>query len=54
METARSAQSKTGIFHGYDVAEAPLMFQAGLSVYMYSSLSLFVSFAHLEFPSAFL
>jgi hypothetical protein len=35
-----TAQSKTGIFHGYGAAEAPPVFQAGRSNCMYFSLSL--------------
>jgi hypothetical protein len=48
-----TAQSKTGIFPGYGVAEAPPGFQAGWSACMYftSFLSfLFILFTHLEFP----
>jgi hypothetical protein len=57
-----TAQSKTGIFRDYGVAEVPPGFQAGWfdCVYFFFSLSahlarssgfsVFVSFAHLEFP----
>jgi hypothetical protein len=38
-----TAQSKTGIFRGYGVAEAPPGFQAGWSDCMYFSLSLSLS-----------
>jgi hypothetical protein len=44
-----TAQSKTGIFRGYGVAEAPPGFQAGWSdCTFYFSLFLFILFAHLE------
>jgi hypothetical protein len=44
-----TAQSKTGIFRDYGVAEAPPGFQAGWSNCMYFfSLFLFILFAHLE------
>jgi hypothetical protein len=43
-----TAQSKTGFFRDYGVAEAPPGFQAGWSDCMYFSLFLFISFAHLE------
>jgi hypothetical protein len=49
VEQRTKAQSKAGIFCGYGVAEAPPGFQAGWSGYTYFSLSLFISFAHLEF-----
>jgi hypothetical protein len=51
-----TAQSKTGIFRDYDVAEAPPGFQAGWSDCMYFFLFflLFILFAHLEFPFKFL
>jgi hypothetical protein len=42
---------ETGTIRGY-VAKAPQVFQAGLYGCMDFSLSLFVSVAHLEFPSA--
>jgi hypothetical protein len=43
------------IFHGYVVATAPPGFQEGWSdLIFYFSLSWFVLFAHLEFPSIFL
>jgi hypothetical protein len=40
--------------HGYGVAEALPVFQAGWSDCMYFSLSLIISFAHLEFPRTLL
>jgi hypothetical protein len=44
-----TAQSKTGIFRDYGVAEAPPGFQAGWSDCIYFfSLFLFILFAHLE------
>jgi hypothetical protein len=44
-----TAQSKTGIFRGYGVAEAPPGFQVGWSDCKYFfSLFLFILFAHLE------
>jgi hypothetical protein len=44
-----TAQSKTGIFRYYDVAEAPPGFQAGWSDCMnFFCLFLFTFFAHLE------
>jgi hypothetical protein len=44
-----TAQSKTGTFRDYGVAEAPPGFQAGWSDCMYFfSLFLFTLFAHLE------
>jgi hypothetical protein len=44
-----TAQSKTGIFRDYDVAEAPPGFQASWSDCMhFFSLFLFILFAHLE------
>jgi hypothetical protein len=44
-----TAQSKTGFFRDYGVAEAPPGFQAGWSDCMYVfSLFLFILFAHLE------
>jgi hypothetical protein len=50
-----TAQSKTGIFRDYGVAEAPPGFQAGFSDCMYFfSLFLFILFAHLGFPCKFL
>jgi hypothetical protein len=50
-----TAQSKTGIFRDYSVAEAPPGFQAGWSdcMYFFSSLFLFNLFAHLDFPWKF-
>jgi hypothetical protein len=48
VQTA-TAQTKTGIFRGYGVAEAPPGFQASWSDCMYFfSLFLFILFAHLE------
>jgi hypothetical protein len=45
-----TAQSKTGTFRGYGVADATQGFQAGWSDCMYFfSLFLFILFAHLEF-----
>jgi hypothetical protein len=45
------AKSKTGIFLGYVEAEAPTIFKpAGQTVCTFP-LSMFVSFAQLEFPS---
>jgi hypothetical protein len=50
-----TAQSTTGIFRDYFVAEAPPGFQAGWSGCMYfSSLLLFILFSHLAFPWKFL
>jgi hypothetical protein len=51
-----TAQSKTGFFHGYGVAEAPQGFQAGWSdcVLLFFSLFLFTFFSHLGFPYKFL
>jgi hypothetical protein len=52
-----TAQSKTGIFRDFGVAEAPPGFQAGCSDCMYFfslSLSLFILLAHLGFPCKFL
>jgi hypothetical protein len=51
-----TAQSKTGIFSGYGVADAPPSFQAGWSdcMFFFFSLFLFILFAHLEFPCKFL
>jgi hypothetical protein len=44
-----TAQSKTGIFRDYDVAEAPPGFQAGWSDCLYfRSLFLFILFADLN------
>jgi hypothetical protein len=44
-----TAQSKTGIFRDYGVAEVPSGFQAGWSDCMYFfSLFLFILYAHLE------
>jgi hypothetical protein len=51
IEQRAAAQSITEIFLGYGVAEAPPGYQTGWSHCIYFSLSLFVSFAHLEFPS---
>jgi hypothetical protein len=53
VQTA-TAQSQTGIDVDSGVAEAPSIFQAGWSDYIFFSLSLFVSVAHLEFPIKFL
>jgi hypothetical protein len=48
-----TAQSKTGFFRGYGVAEAPPGFQAGWSDGMYFfSLFLFILFAHLDLNAA--
>jgi hypothetical protein len=51
-----TAQSKTGIFRDFGVAEAPPGFQAGWSDCMYFSLSLSLLIlpAHLGFPCKFL
>jgi hypothetical protein len=50
-----TAQSKTGNFRDYGVAEAPPGFQAGWSDCMYFfSLFLFILPAHLGFPCKFL
>jgi hypothetical protein len=54
-----TAQSKTGIFRDFGVAEAPPGFQAGWSDCMYFfslslSLSLLILPAHLGFPCKFL
>jgi hypothetical protein len=50
-----TAQSKTGNFRDFGVAEAPLGFQAGWSDCMYVfSLSLLILPAHLGFPCKFL
>jgi hypothetical protein len=48
------AQSKTGILRGYVVVEARPILQAGWSDCLHFSLSLFVSFAYLEFLFKFL
>jgi hypothetical protein len=50
-----TAQSKTGIFSEYGVAEAPPGFQAGWSDCMFFvALFLFILFAHLGFSFKFL
>jgi hypothetical protein len=51
-----TAKSKTGIFRGNGVAEAPPGYQAGWSDCMYFLFSffMFILFAHLEFPCKFL
>jgi hypothetical protein len=48
-----AAQSKTGIDHAHGAAEALPFYKAGWSDCIYFSLSLFVSFANLEFLSRF-
>jgi hypothetical protein len=48
-----TAQSKTGFFRGYGLAEAPPTFQTGWSDCMCFSLFLFVSFAHLHLRVSF-
>jgi hypothetical protein len=49
-----TAQSKTGFFRDYGVAEAPPGFQAGWSdCTYYFSFFLFILFAHLGFPCTF-
>jgi hypothetical protein len=48
-----TAQSKTGNFRDFGVAEAPPGFQAAWSDCMSFSLFLFILFAHLGFPCKF-
>jgi hypothetical protein len=54
-EQQATAQSKTGIFRNYGVAEASLALQAGWSDYVhFFSLFLLIMPAHLGFPCKFL